>query len=167
MHWSSWRCPIKIRPSPTESALQLPNTTYFQKPRGYEIWMRLCSFIHTYLLRNVRIFFLNLISDATSIMNFPWNMQLTNVFPSKTLSVNNKCIFILHNKWVWMKEHTLIHSSFCHVEFHRKLSDKSVNKRDHSENYQPVITNTHVHVCLYVQNAREHWISFLFSSFIA
>ena len=78
------------------------------------VWMRLCSFIYTYLLRNVRIFFLTLISDVRSIMNFSWNVQLINVCPSKTLSFNNIFIFILHNKWVWMKEHNLIHSSYCH-----------------------------------------------------
>ena len=92
------------------------------------VWMRLCSFIYTYLLRNVRIFFLTLISDVRSIMNFSWNVQLINVCPSKTLSFNNIFIFILHNKWVWMKEHNLIHSSYCHVEFHCISSDKSLTQ---------------------------------------
>ena len=119
--WSSCRCPMKIRPFPTESALQLPNT--FKNQECYAL-----SFFHSYLLTCYVMwgYFSWLISDAKSIMNFP----------SKTQSFNNKFIFILHNnKWVWMKEHNFIHSLHCHVEFHCKLSDKTVNKRDHSENY--------------------------------
>ena len=127
--WSrrlSYRSKVVADVQWNESALQLPNT--FKNQEGiYEVMLFL-SFFHSYLLTCYVMwgYFSLLISDAKSIRNFP----------SKTQSFNNKFIFILHNnKWIWMKKHNFIHSSHCHVEFHCKLSDKSVNKRDHSENY--------------------------------